>query len=173
MLISLTILRALTSQNIQVFGDGLQVWDWVFVDDHVDAILSLAAQGRIGETYNIGAQCMKTNLEVVLAICERLDALAARPDDKPHSVAITHVIDRPDHDRRYSIDTTKVKTELGWTPSTTFEDELTKRLTWYLENLAWCDQMVHDRAHFPRLGLRSNPQSYVYGSALQDRNSHS
>jgi dTDP-glucose 4,6-dehydratase len=141
-LIPLTILNAMNGKAIPVYGDGQNVRDWLFVADHCDAIRTVLARGRIGETYNVGGRNEKPNLEIVHSICAILDEL--RPTDPvvPHSKLITHVQDRPGHDRRYAMDTRKIERELNWQPRETFESGIRKTVEWYLGNEAWIREVT-------------------------------
>jgi dTDP-glucose 4,6-dehydratase len=135
-LIPLMILNAIAHKPLPIYGEGSNVRDWLFVLDHCSAIRAVLAQGRIGESYNIGGHNQKTNLEVVNAICALLDE--ARPHSKiRHSTLITFVKDRPGHDRRYAMDFSKIALQLGWAPSETFESGLRKTVAWYLDNPEW------------------------------------
>ncbi|MBV9574867.1 MAG: dTDP-glucose 4,6-dehydratase [Acidobacteriales bacterium] len=136
-LIPLTILNALAGKPIPVYGDGKNVRDWLYVEDHCEAICAVLHHGRIGETYNIGGMNEKTNLEIVDSICSALDTM--RPNDSvvPHSHLIKFVADRPGHDRRYAMDIGKIKAELGWTPRHSFETGIRETVEWYLANSAW------------------------------------
>jgi dTDP-glucose 4,6-dehydratase len=135
-LIPLMIINALEGKPLPVYGNGLNVRDWLYVDDHADALLTVATAGRTGESYNIGGHNEKTNLEVVKAICAILDEL--RPDPNgPHERLITYVTDRPGHDARYAIDAGKIGRELGWSPKETFETGLRRTVEWYLANSGW------------------------------------
>jgi dTDP-glucose 4,6-dehydratase len=133
-LIPLSILSARMGKGIPVYGDGANVRDWLYVEDHARALRLVLEAGRTGETYNIGANNERTNIEVVTAICEILDRL--RPEGAPHGQLITHVADRPGHDRRYAIDATKIRRELGWRPYETFQTGLQKTVEWCLSNEA-------------------------------------
>ncbi|WP_445396757.1 dTDP-glucose 4,6-dehydratase [Zobellella sp. An-6] len=135
-LIPLVILNALEGKPLPVYGQGDQVRDWLYVEDHARALYKVVCRGAVGETYNIGGHNEKTNLEVVHAICRLLDELAPSPFS-PYASLITHVADRPGHDRRYAIDAGKIARELGWTPQETFESGLRKTVAWYLANQAW------------------------------------
>lgn len=135
-LIPLTIINALEGKPLPVYGNGLNVRDWLYVDDHADALLTVAERGLLGESYNIGGHNEKANIEVVKAICAILDEI--RPDPKgPHERLISYVTDRPGHDARYAIDAGKIGRELGWTPKETFETGLRRTVEWYLANAAW------------------------------------
>jgi dTDP-glucose 4,6-dehydratase len=140
-LIPVVILNALEGKPLPVYGDGLQVRDWLFVEDHCDAILAVLERGRPGETYNVGGGNEVTNLELVRAICALLDELVPGSPHRPHAKLITHVADRPGHDRRYAIDHTKLRTELGWSPRSDLAAGLARTVRWYLENGAWIDQV--------------------------------
>jgi dTDP-glucose 4,6-dehydratase len=135
-LIPLMIINAIEGKPLPVYGNGLNVRDWLYVDDHADALVTVAMQGRNGESYNIGGHNAMTNIAVVKSICVLLDEL--RPDKAgPHERLITYVTDRPGHDARYAIDAGKIERELGWTPKQTFETGLRETLKWYLANTRW------------------------------------
>ncbi len=136
-LIPLMILNALNRKPLPVYGDGLNIRDWLYVEDHCAAIERVLLRGRPGETYNIGGECERTNMEVVRSVCSVMDALRPQSPHRPHSSLITFVKDRPGHDRRYAIDAAKIRTELGWRPEETFETGLQKTINWYLENADW------------------------------------
>lgn len=138
-LIPLMVLKALRGQSLPIFGDGQQIRDWLFVDDHARALYQVLKYGKIGETYNIGGHNEKTNLDVVKAICDLLEELVP---EKPGSLShfeqlITYVADRPGHDVRYAIDASKIQRELGWQPQESFESGLRKTVQWYLDNQQW------------------------------------
>ena len=139
-LIPVTILKAAAGEPIPLYGDGLNVRDWLYVDDHVEALLIAATRGKIGNSYCIGGSGERNNRQVVMTICALMDLL--RPQWKPHGRLITLVSDRPGHDRRYAIDPTLIRSELGWQPRHTFEKGLQSTVEWYLCNLDWC-QAVH------------------------------
>jgi dTDP-glucose 4,6-dehydratase len=139
-LIPLMIVNALAGKPLPVYGDGQQVRDWLYVKDHCAAIREVLARGRVGETYNIGGWNEKPNLEIVHAVCGLLDELKPHPDG-PYTRLITHVTDRPGHDRRYAIDASKIERELGWRPAETFESGLRKTVRWYLNNAAWVERV--------------------------------
>ena len=137
-LIPLIINNALNGKNLPVYGDGKNVRDWLYVVDHCSAIIKVLEQGRVGETYNVGGNSEKQNIEVVQTICDILDEKAGLlPKDKVRRGLIKFVKDRAGHDRRYAIDATKIKQELGWEPSVTFEDGLRMTIDWYLSNEEW------------------------------------
>lgn len=141
-LIPLCILHAIQGKPIPVYGDGKNVRDWLFVEDHCRAIRMVLARGTLGETYNIGGQNEQFNIDVVRTICSILDQL--RPNDPvtPHEKLITFVTDRPGHDRRYAIDASKLERELGWIPRETFETGMRKTIEWYLEHEAWIAEVA-------------------------------
>jgi len=135
-LIPLIISNALSWKSLPIYGDGLNIRDWLYVSDHCSAIRTVLSSGRVGETYNIGGMNEKTNIEIVRGICQLLDEMA--PSDKgKHEQLITFVKDRPGHDRRYAIDISKINTELGWQPAETFETGIRKTVHWYLQNQDW------------------------------------
>jgi dTDP-glucose 4,6-dehydratase len=135
-LIPLMIVNALAGKPLPVYGDGLQVRDWLYVSDHCSAIREVLARGKVGETYNIGGWNEKANIEIVRSICRLLDEL--RPDPAgSYGRLITHVTDRPGHDRRYAIDASKIDRELGWKPAETFESGIRKTVQWYLDHPEW------------------------------------
>jgi dTDP-glucose 4,6-dehydratase len=138
-LIPLMISNALEGKPLPVYGDGRQVRDWLFVSDHCSAIREVLARGRLGETYNIGGNSEKKNLDVVHALCDALDA--ARPREGGYRQLIKFVTDRPGHDRRYAIDARKIRAELGWSPAETFESGLARTVRWYLEHADWVGQV--------------------------------
>lgn len=143
-LIPLVILNALDGKPLPIYGKGDQVRDWLYVEDHVRALCKVVTGGAVGETYNIGGDAERKNLEVVKLICGILEELAP---NKPSNVEryedlITFVKDRPGHDRRYAIDATKIKNELGWTPSENFETGIRRTVRWYLDNQAWCRRVL-------------------------------
>ncbi|MEW5722772.1 MAG: GDP-mannose 4,6-dehydratase, partial [Thermodesulfobacteriota bacterium] len=138
-LIPLMILRAREGEALPVYGDGLNVRDWVYVDDNNEALLRVLEKGRPGRTYNIGAACRKTNLEVVAAVCRLMDELSPDSPGRPHAGLVAHVADRPGHDRRYALDPTRLRTELGWSPRETFESGLRRTVAWYLAHQDWVD----------------------------------
>lgn len=153
-LIPLMILNALDGKPLPVYGDGMQIRDWLFVEDHARALYKVVTEGEIGETYNIGGHNEKANIEVVKTICDLLEEL--RPD-KPAGVEsyeslITYVKDRPGHDVRYAIDATKIAQELGWTPEETFESGIRKTVEWYLNNPQWWQRVLDGSYSLERLG---------------------
>ena len=150
-LIPLTILNALEGKPLPVYGKGENVRDWLYVEDHARALLLIAERGRVGESYNVGANCERSNIAVVRAICALMDELA--PDAVgSRERLITFVADRPGHDLRYAIDARKLRAELGWTPHETFESGLRKTVEWYLTNRPWWERIRSEVYHGERLG---------------------
>ncbi|MET0592110.1 MAG: dTDP-glucose 4,6-dehydratase [Polyangiaceae bacterium] len=154
-LIPLTILNALEEKPLPVYGDGKNVRDWLFVEDHCEALRMAAEKGVPGETYAVGGNNERTNISIVHAICDTLDRVAPRTKKvgASHRELITFVADRPGHDRRYAIDATKIQRELGWKPRTDFGPGLEKTVQWYLEHRAWCDRIAQGVYRRERLGL--------------------
>ncbi len=138
-LIPLIINNALAGKPLPIYGDGLQVRDWLYVVDHCRAIAEVLKKGKIGETYNVGGVNQRSNREVVNTVCALLDELVPDSPYKPHAQLITSVKDRPGHDRRYAIDATKIEREIGWKPQETFETGLRKTVQWYLDNREWVE----------------------------------
>lgn len=156
-LIPLMILNALKGKSLPVYGDGQQIRDWLYVEDHARALIKVALDGETGETYNIGGHNEKANLTVVQTICDILEELAP---NKPEQVGkyrdlITFVTDRPGHDVRYAIDASKIEKELGWTPEETFESGLRKTVEWYLNNESWWQRVLDGSYKGERLGVAS------------------
>ena len=152
-LIPLMILNALEGKPLPVYGDGRNVRDWLYVEDHARALASVLDRGRPGETYNVGGECERTNLEVVEAICRTVDALRPGLPHAPCRSLLTFVADRPGHDRRYAIDTTKIGRELGWKPVEDFESGLSRTVRWFLENAEWVARVGSGSYRRERLGL--------------------
>jgi dTDP-glucose 4,6-dehydratase len=140
-LIPLVILNALAGKELPVYGDGKNVRDWLFVEDHCSAIRTVLANGTPGEVYNIGGNCERTNIEVVEGICAVLDELRPNATYKPHRSLIRFVKDRPGHDRRYAINASKIRAQLGWQPARTFETALRETVEWYLGNQEWVESI--------------------------------
>ena len=151
-LIPLMILNALAGKPLPVYGDGMQVRDWLYVADHCRAIQTVLASGKCGETYNIGGHNEMPNIRIVRTICGLLDELRPRADGKPYAEQITYVADRPGHDRRYAIDAGKIARELGWLPQETFDSGIRKTVQWYLDNAAWCERVSSGKYRQERLG---------------------
>lgn len=153
-LIPLVILNALEGKELPIYGNGQQVRDWLYVEDHARALLKVVTTGNIGETYNIGGHNEKRNIDVVLTICNILDELVK---DKPKKISkfsdlITYVADRPGHDLRYAIDANKISQQLSWQPKETFESGIRKTIIWYLNNLQWCQKIQENSYQRERLG---------------------
>jgi len=151
-LIPLVLLNAQQGKDLPIYGQGNQIRDWLYVEDHVRALLTVLEKGKPGETYNIGGNNEKTNMEVVHTICDSLAELISENKYSPFRGLITHVDDRPGHDLRYAIDATKIKNDLGWEPIETFESGIKKTLTWYLDNDAWCQNVLDGSYQGQRLG---------------------
>lgn len=152
------ILNALAGKPLPVYGDGNQIRDWLYVEDHARALVKVVTEGEVGETYNIGGHNEKRNIEVVRTLCSLLEELAA--DQKPAGVAryedlITFVKDRPGHDVRYAIDASKIEHELGWKPEETFETGLRKTVAWYLNNREWWQRVLNGEYQLGRLGEKA------------------
>jgi len=143
-LIPHVIINAIKSKDLPIYGDGLQIRDWLYVDDHAKALLKVITEGEVGETYNIGGHNEKTNLEVVYTICDLLEELASKKLKGIHSYRdlITFVEDRPGHDVRYAIDASKIERELGWVPEETFDSGMRKTVQWYLNNTSWWERVL-------------------------------
>src|SRR5205085_9618398 len=133
--------QALAGKKLPVYGKGENIRDWLFVDDHARAITTVLERGRPGETYAVGGRNERKNIEVVKAICALLDELAPDPKIAKHESLIEFVTDRPGHDLRYAIDSSKIERELGWHPQETFESGLRRTVQWYLDNQNWCDHV--------------------------------
>jgi dTDP-glucose 4,6-dehydratase len=153
-LIPHVILNAIHGKPLPIYGDGLQIRDWLYVEDHAKALIKVVTKGKIGETYNIGGHNEKTNREVVQAICDLLEELLPT---KPNGIAnfrdlITFVKDRPGHDLRYAIDASKIENELDWVPEETFETGLRKTVQWYLDNTSWWERVLSGDYRMERIG---------------------
>ncbi|WP_367987526.1 dTDP-glucose 4,6-dehydratase [Vibrio sp. NTOU-M3] len=166
-LIPLTILNALEGKSLPVYGKGNQIRDWLYVEDHVRALVLVATQGKIGETYNIGGHNEVQNIEVVKTICSILEELAPSKDNpnignfsceslgiSSYMELIKYVADRPGHDMRYAIDASKIQRELGWKPEETFQSGIRKTVQWYLDNQSWCQQVQEGNYQRERLGSK-------------------
>ncbi|KQM46298.1 dTDP-glucose 4,6-dehydratase [Sphingomonas sp. Leaf208] len=152
-LIPLMIVRALAGADLPVYGKGDQVRDWLFVEDHVRALHAVFEQGEPGRTYNVGGNNEKQNLDVVKTVCSILDRLRPRTDGQSYATQITYVTDRPGHDKRYAIDASRIKNELGWEPAETFETGIEKTVAWYLDNQGWWEAIVSEHQADQRRGL--------------------
>lgn len=153
-LVPVVILNALAGKPLPIYGTGANVRDWLYVEDHADALLKVLAEGTVGRSYNIGGENERTNLELVQTLCSILDDL--RPGPAPYSDLITYVTDRPGHDARYAIDPTRIQTELGWRPSVTVEEGLRRTVQWYLDNEDWWRALQNREGVGTRLGTGSN-----------------
>lgn len=149
-LIPVVILKAVAGAPIPVYGDGGNIRDWLHVDDHADALLAVLERGQVGRSYNIGADGEMRNIDLVRAICAQMDRL--RPQAAPHARLITFVADRPGHDRRYAIDASRIRDELGWQPSVTPEEGLAQTVAWYLDNEDWWRPLLDRPGVGRRLG---------------------
>lgn len=154
-LIPLVILNALDAKPLPVYGNGQQIRDWLFVEDHARALYKVVTEGVVGETYNIGGHNEKQNIDVVKTICKILDELKPQANGQAYASLITFVKDRPGHDLRYAIDATKIQKELDWTPTETFETGIRKTVQWYLNNLDWCHRVQDGSYQRERLGVNS------------------
>ncbi len=152
-LIPVIILNALQGKPIPVYGRGENVRDWLYVEDHARALLRVLEKGTTGETYLIGGNNEQTNIDVVHKICRLLDKHKPREDGSSYAELITFVTDRPGHDLRYAIDASKIKRELGWEPKHDFESGMEKTVLWYLDNLEWCNEVLHGSYNLERIGL--------------------
>lgn len=151
-LIPLIIAKAMAGDALPIYGDGKYVRDWLYVADHCSAIQTVLESGRVGETYNVGGNAERQNIEVVKTICGLLDAKRPRADGKKYESQITYVKDRPGHDRRYAIDASKLKRELGWEPAHTFEQGIADTVDWYLENQDWVGRVLDGSYRLERIG---------------------
>lgn len=154
-LVPLTILNAMEGKPLPVYGDGENVRDWIYVEDHCEAILEVLKNGAPGSTFNVGSRCERTNIQVVKHICALLDELAPHPRLTSHADLITFVPDRPGHDRRYAIDPGLIERTLRWKPAHTFDAGLKRTVRWYLENRGWCERVSSGEHRRERIGLRS------------------
>ena len=151
-LIPLIIQKALSGEPLPVYGDGKNVRDWLYVKDHCTAIRRVLEAGRVGETYNVGGDAERENIAVVRVICALLDARRPLADGRAHDALITYVKDRPGHDRRYAIDASKLKRELGWAPTLGFEQGIAQTVDWYLDNDAWVKRVLDGSYRLQRIG---------------------
>jgi dTDP-glucose 4,6-dehydratase len=151
-LIPLVIAKAIAGEPLPIYGDGMNVRDWLYVGDHCSAIRAVLERGRVGETYNVGGDAERPNIEVVNTICALLDERRPREDGKPRNSQITYVRDRPGHDRRYAIDASKLKSELGWAPAHSFEQGIADTVDWYLDNQPWVQRVLDGSYRLERIG---------------------
>jgi dTDP-glucose 4,6-dehydratase len=154
-LIPVVILKALQGKEIPVYGKGENVRDWLYVDDHAKALLTVLINGKPGETYNVGGHNEKKNIDVVNTICSTLDKLSPKPSGESYKLQITFVTDRPGHDFRYAIDASKIDNELGWKPEETFETSMLKTIQWYIDNISWCEAVTKNNYELERLGTKA------------------
>ncbi len=155
-LIPVVILKALSGSPIPVYGKGENIRDWLYVGDHAEALLTAIEEGKSGETYNIGGNNERQNIDLVRLLCQILDDFRPRPDGKSYAAQITFVTDRPGHDLRYAIDATKIKNELGWTPKQDHESGFRATVQWYLDNESWWKAILDGSYQLDRIGLTSN-----------------
>lgn len=153
-LIPLMIQKLVKGEPLPVYGDGSNIRDWLFVGDHCAAIRDVLARGRVGETYNVGGDAERRNIDVVHALCDAIDARRPRADGQSRRVQITFVKDRPGHDKRYAIDASKLKRELGWAPTLNFEQGLARTVDWYLANEAWVGKILDGSYRLERIGTQ-------------------
>ena len=152
-LIPVIILNALAGKALPIYGDGSNIRDWLYVEDHADALLLVVREGQVGRSYNIGGENERSNLELVQTLCGILDDLRPRSDGRPYAEQIRFVADRPGHDARYAIDPSRIRTELGWRPSVTVEEGLKKTVQWYLDNESWWRALQDRDGVGQRLGV--------------------
>jgi dTDP-glucose 4,6-dehydratase len=152
-LIPLTIVRGMKGQSLPVYGKGDNIRDWLYVEDHARALIAVLDKGRLGEVYNIGGNAERRNIDVVRDICGLLDEMLPDTAHRPHAGLISFVTDRPGHDKRYAIDSSKIRTELGWKPLESFESGLAKTVRWYLGNTNWWENVLSGAYRTERLGL--------------------
>ena len=145
-------------KELPVYGDGKNVRDWLYVEDHCRALYTVMQSGVPGETYNVGGNCERQNIQIVKTICSILDGLRPKTGGAKYEEQITFVKDRPGHDRRYAIDASKIKRELGWQPQETFESGILKTIKWYLDNQQWIENILNGKYRCERLGLGGNAQ---------------
>ncbi|GAA6210081.1 dTDP-glucose 4,6-dehydratase [Cognatishimia sp. WU-CL00825] len=154
-LIPVIIINALAGKPLPIYGDGSNIRDWLYVEDHADALLLVLQQGQLGRSYNIGGENERSNLELVQTLCDILDRLQPRPDGKAYGDQISFVADRPGHDARYAIDPSRMRDELGWRPSVTVEEGLEKTVRWYLDNQDWWQALQNRQGVGQRLGVKT------------------
>lgn len=152
-LIPLMINNAISGKVLPIYGDGQNIRDWLYVEEHCQALLTVMQTGVPGETYNIGGNSERTNIEIVHTLCYLLDEMKPRPDGKSYREQLVFVPDRPGHDRRYAIDGTKIRTQLGWEPKESFETGIWKTVRWYLDNRGWVERILNGSYQMERLGL--------------------
>jgi dTDP-glucose 4,6-dehydratase len=146
-LIPLMILNALTGKPLPIYGDGMQIRDWLYVEDHCDAIWTVLNKGQVGESYNIGGGNQPPNIEIVKTICAILDEIKGLIADQPHELLIEYVTDRPGHDRRYAMNINKINQQLGWHPSVDLKEGLTRTVTWYIDHIDWLNAIIKEKEY--------------------------
>ncbi len=151
-LIPLIIAKAIAGEPLPIYGDGSNVRDWLYVEDHCEAIRTVLENGRVGEVYNVGGNAERRNIEVVNTLCALLDARRPRADGQPRASQITYVKDRPGHDQRYAIDSSKLHAELGWQPQVDFQSGMARTVDWYLEHQDWVNRVLDGSYRMERLG---------------------
>jgi dTDP-glucose 4,6-dehydratase len=154
-LIPLMIIRAIAGEDLPVYGQGLNVRDWLFVEDHAKALTAVFERGMPGESYIIGGRAERKNIDVVTRICEALDRLKPRTDGESYKEQLTYVVDRPGHDLRYAIDPTKIERTLGWTAQESFDSGIERTVRWYLDNEQWWRPLVEEKGAVQRVGLKA------------------
>jgi dTDP-glucose 4,6-dehydratase len=152
-LIPLMIVRGLRGESLPVYGKGENVRDWLYVDDHARALITVLIKGRVGEVYNIGGNAERRNIDVVMGVCALLDRMVPSASGRPHAEKISFVTDRPGHDLRYAIDASKIMSELSWRPLENFDSGLEKTVRWYLDNRGWWERILSGAYRAERLGL--------------------
>jgi dTDP-glucose 4,6-dehydratase len=150
------IIKGLAEEPLPVYGNGLNIRDWLYVEEHARALAVVLAKGHVGETYNVGGRNERTNIEVVRTICDRLDRIEPARGSSRRRL-ISFVVDRPGHDRRYAIDATKIESELGWRPRETFETGIEKTVRWFLDNRAWWQAILDRGYQARRIGVIERP----------------
>ncbi|MFY9286987.1 MAG: dTDP-glucose 4,6-dehydratase [Alphaproteobacteria bacterium] len=151
-LIPLTVMKALAGEKLPIYGKGLNIRDWLYVDDHAEALYQIYSRGRLGEKYNVGGAAEHRNIDLVHELCTILDEALPKAPHVPHKKLITFVTDRPGHDERYAMDFSKLNKELGWSPRMTLKEGLRKTVHWYLDNRSWCDEIKKRKYSGQRLG---------------------
>jgi dTDP-glucose 4,6-dehydratase len=155
-LIPVVILNALKGKPIPVYGKGINVRDWIYVEDHVNALLTVVKNGNLGETYLVGTRNELKNIDIIRKICVLMDEFLAESKVIKHESSIEFVKDRPGHDLRYAIDPTKIEKDLGWKPAYSFDEGLRNTVKWYIENQDWCEQIFNGSYRLERLGLEGS-----------------
>lgn len=154
-LVPVIVTNGMDQKPLRIYGDGLNIRDWLHVSDHAEALWLVASRGKLGESYNVGGNAERTNVDVVMGICEALDAYF--PDREPHNKLITYVKDRPGHDFRYAVNFDRITSELGWTPKHNFKDGMNETVKWYLDNESWWRPILDETNASKRIGLSIKP----------------